>query len=150
MKFILSPTGTVTSEWGSIDKYHPYGHKGIDFACKTGNPIHSLTNGIVDKIVNTPKGVGLGNGIFIKTDQGYQFIYGHLIKITVKVGEVVDKGDIIGLCGASGRSFGSHLHLSVINTIGRYIDPQEALKYIKTFADGMTNVVLEVFKAVIF
>lgn len=135
----LSPTGTVTSRYGDVDAIrNNVPHKGVDFACSEGSPIHSLTDGIVSKATD-PSTSTLGNGLFIKTEQGYQFIYGHASKLLKHVGDKVDKGDVVALCGNSGRSTGSHLHFSSLDPSGHYIDPQVALSRLNSILEALLN-----------
>ena len=71
----------------------------------------------------------LGNNIRYKTAEGEIIVYGHLSSFKAKIGDIVHKGDIIGMSGGdpkiqpSGRSSGSHLHLSVYSTNGILVDP---------------------------
>lgn len=143
MKFIFSPTGTVTSRFGAIESVRKYPHTGIDFSCKSGEPIHSLTDGIVSKITSEPS--SLGNGLFIKTSEGYTVIYGHASELKASISDVVHKGDVIALCGSTGHSTGSHAHIAVQDASGHYIDPQAALDAIKSMFGVVTDKATEAF-----
>lgn len=107
--------GRLTSRygrrWGRI-------HTGIDLAAPAGTPVRTAASG---RVVFT--GWSGGYGRFIKIDHGkYQTNYGHLSKILVSNGSYVQKGDLIGLVGATGRAYGSHLHFELeIN--GAKVDP---------------------------
>jgi len=68
-----------------------------------------------------------GNYIILKHDSGYQSLYAHLSKITVKEGSYISKGSVIGLSGNTGQSTGPHLHFSLFKN-GQALDP---LKYLK-------------------
>jgi murein DD-endopeptidase MepM/ murein hydrolase activator NlpD len=125
MKIIFSPLGTVTAKFGEIGKSHPRPHTGIDYACPVGTPIHSPVEGYVSHLVTNDR---LGNGVYIKTDEGYQYIFGHLSEFKVKVGEFVSKGEVIALSGNTGHSTGAHLHFAVMDHAGRYIDPNSLLE----------------------
>lgn len=57
---------------------------------------------------------GYGNVIIINHRNGYETLYGHLNSIGVKVGQVVEKGESIGVMGNTGRSTGTHLHFEII------------------------------------
>ncbi|MGZ4161020.1 MAG: M23 family metallopeptidase [Neobacillus sp.] len=113
----------MTSKYGEISRIHPHGHYGLDLACPSGTPLHSPVDGIVIKIVDQGS-TRLGKGIFIKTDDGYQFIFGHLSKFIKHVGDVVHRGDVVGLSGNTGHSTAPHLHLAIKNPSGRFIDPE--------------------------
>ena len=85
-------------------------HKGLDIANKTHTPIIASADGVV--AFAGKKG---GMGLMIKIDHGHGMAtrYGHLSKINVKRGEAVERGDVIGLMGNTGRSTGPHLHYEV-------------------------------------
>jgi murein DD-endopeptidase MepM/ murein hydrolase activator NlpD len=54
--------------------------------------------------------------------------YGHMSKILVKRGQAVGKGDVIGKCGTTGRSTGSHLHWAV-RVFDSRVDPFSLLEF---------------------
>jgi murein DD-endopeptidase MepM/ murein hydrolase activator NlpD len=98
-------------------------HYGIDLAAPIGAPIRAAASG---KVIFT--GWNGGYGWFIKLNHGtYKTNYGHLSKIVAANGSYVQKGDLIGLVGATGRAYGSHLHFELeIN--GKKVDPLLHLK----------------------
>lgn len=137
MRFTFSPIGTVTSKFGAMESIRKYPHTGIDFACPNGLPVHSLTDGVVSKITNESTST-LGNGLFIKTEHGYSFIYGHFSKLNVNgIGDKVSVGDVIGFCGSTGNSSGSHLHFGAMNKFGEYVNPQEALEHLQAILESL-------------
>ena len=85
-------------------------HRGIDIAAPIGTPVYAPAKGVV-----AFAGVqgGYGNVIFVKHRGGLSTRYGHLDKILVKEGQKVERGDIIGHVGNTGRSTGPHLHYEV-------------------------------------
>ena len=85
-------------------------HEGLDISNRKGSPVVAPADGIVVFIGR--KG-GYGNMIAISHGFGITTRYGHLSKILVKLGEQVQRGDIIGEIGNSGRSTGPHLHYEV-------------------------------------
>ena len=95
-------------------------HGGNDYTASEGTPILAVANGRVSKITN---GVGntypyqyvYGNVVYIDHPNGLQTRYGHLQinSITVKVGQRVKVGQIIGRMDNSGYSSGTHLHFEV-------------------------------------
>lgn len=113
-------SGRITSRfgrrWGRM-------HYGIDLAAPIGAPIRAAASG---KVIFT--GWNGGYGWFIKLNHGtYKTNYGHLSKIVAANGSYVQKGDLIGLVGATGRAYGSHLHFELeIN--GKKVDPLLHLK----------------------
>jgi murein DD-endopeptidase MepM/ murein hydrolase activator NlpD len=65
-----------------------------------------------------------GYGRTIEVNHGYGYVtrYAHLLKIEVKVGQSLKRGERIGQVGSSGKSTGPHLHYEVIFR-GRNVDP---------------------------
>ena len=57
---------------------------------------------------------GYGNMVLINHGNGYMTRYGHLSEIDVQAGQAVQKGQVIGLVGSTGRSTGPHLHFEII------------------------------------
>lgn len=102
----------------------PAMHKGIDMAGWPKTKIYSPANGIVRRA-----GRNGSYGIFIEIDHenGFRTRYGHLHSLKVKKGQQVDKNDIIGLMGSTGRSTGTHLHYEVIFD-GKQINPVKLIK----------------------
>ncbi len=86
-------------------------HEGIDIATQSGNPIVAPSNGIVSFA-----GRDDGYGLAVIIDHGYGIttLYGHMSKIEVKAGEIVKRGQAIGLVGDTGFSTGPHLHYQVM------------------------------------
>jgi len=98
-------------------------HDGVDFAGKEGSDIIAVAGGVV-----TWAGERYGYGNLVEIDHGEGLVtrYGHCKEIRVKVGDVVQKGQVIALMGSTGRSTGPHVHFEVLKN-GRSRDP---LKYI--------------------
>lgn len=85
-------------------------HEGMDFACDVGTPVYATGDGTV-KAADWHS--GYGNRIDIDHGFGYLTRYAHLSKISVKPGQSVKRGDLIGLSGNTGKSTGPHLHYEV-------------------------------------
>ena len=83
------------------------GHHGVDIRLNTGDPVHAAFGGTVR--VAGRMG-GYGNCIVVRHPNGMETLYGHLSKISVKPGQEVAAGDVIGLGGSTGNSTGPHLH----------------------------------------
>jgi murein DD-endopeptidase MepM/ murein hydrolase activator NlpD len=96
-------------------------HDGIDYAGKSGSPLLAVASGII-----TWSGVryGYGNLIEINHGNGYHTRYAHNKENIVFVGQKVDKGQVIGLMGSTGRSTGTHVHFEVIHN-GKAVNPQK-------------------------
>lgn len=107
-------TGKLTSKYGY--RRDPFTgvttfHYGIDIGANQGTTVYSAAYGTV---VYTGYNSSSGNYITIDHGNGYKTQYKHLSKILVKTGEVVNKGQKIGLVGSTGRSTGPHLHFEVL------------------------------------
>lgn len=85
-------------------------HKGLDISTPTGTPVRAPARGEV-----TFSGWDGAYGICITIDHGGGITtrYAHLAKAAVKVGDYVQRGDVIGAVGNTGRSTGPHLHYEV-------------------------------------
>ena len=95
-------------------------HFGMDFSAKTGTPIYATGDGRVVRADN--RAAGFGNHVRINHGFGYESIYAHMSKITVKRGYKVKRGDLIGYVGNTGRSVAPHLHYEIIKD-GKKINP---------------------------
>ena len=95
-------------------------HSGMDFSAKTGTPIYATGDGRISRADN--RAVGFGNHVRINHGFGYTSIYAHMSKITVKRGNKVKRGDLIGYVGNTGRSVAPHLHYEIVKD-GRKINP---------------------------
>lgn len=82
-------------------------HRGIDFAHPQGTPIKAIADGVV---IASEYHSSWGNYVRIKHANGHCSLYAHNVRNNVKVGDTVKQGDIIGLVGNTGNSFGAHLH----------------------------------------
>ena len=86
-------------------------HYGMDFAAPTGTEIFATGDGIV--IEAERKYNGFGHYVVIKHGFGYQTLYAHMSVITVRPGQRVKRGEVIGLVGNTGTSVAPHLHYEV-------------------------------------
>lgn len=113
MPSIWPVDGFVTSGFGS--RRSPFTgrvqtHKGLDISARMGTPIHAPARGMViaagtDGAYGLSVDINHGGGIATK--------YGHMSKLAVKAGQTVERGDIIGYVGRTGRATGPHLHYEV-------------------------------------
>jgi murein DD-endopeptidase MepM/ murein hydrolase activator NlpD len=118
----------ISSEYGL--RRNPFGggsyevHRGIDFVGAVGNIITATGDGVV-----TLAGHNGGYGITVTIDHGngYESLYAHMSKLEVAVGESINRGQIIGYIGSTGRSSGPHLHYSLYKD-GESINPRQLLK----------------------
>jgi murein DD-endopeptidase MepM/ murein hydrolase activator NlpD len=98
-------------------------HSGIDISCSPGSPIRATADGIVSHSGWTQKG---GFVVVLEHGCGFSTIYAHNETNTVKVGERVKRGDIIGYTGSTGKSTGPHVHYEIWKA-GKAVDPQQFL-----------------------
>ncbi len=107
-------------------------HYGMDFTAPRGTPVYATGDGRIKRADN--RSTGYGNHIRIDHGFGYTSLYGHLYKYNVRVGQQVQRGDVIGYVGSTGRSMAPHLHYEIfkeedrINPINFYygnLSPEE-------------------------
>lgn len=94
-------TSSYGKRWGRL-------HKGIDLIGKKS--ILAADHGVVE-FAGTKN--GMGKTVILDHKNGFKTVYGHLSKISVKKGEVVEKGDTLGIMGNTGNSTGTHLHFEI-------------------------------------
>ncbi len=88
----------------------PKFHEGMDFAANIGVPVYATGNGTVTL---AKWNSGYGNCVEISHGYNYMTRYAHLSEISVKDGQQVKRGDMIGRVGNSGKATGPHLHYEV-------------------------------------
>ncbi|MDR1135358.1 MAG: peptidoglycan DD-metalloendopeptidase family protein [Clostridiales Family XIII bacterium] len=97
----------VSSAYGSRGSRR---HQGVDFRSPKGTPIYASDDGVVT--VSQYKG-SYGNLVVLNHGNGIETYYGHCDTLAVSVGEVVNKGDLVGTVGITGNATGYHLHFEV-------------------------------------
>jgi len=108
-------------------------HKGIDFTAPTGTKIQATGDGRVVKVEKG--GRGYGNCVTIDHGFGFQTLYAHMLKISVKQGQMVKKGQMVGLVGNTGTSTAPHIHYEVhvngsaVNPINYVLDGLTPMEY---------------------
>ena len=85
-------------------------HEGMDFSAPIGTPVYATGKGTV---VNAGWQSGYGNTVEVDHGYGYLTRYAHMSEITARVGQKVERGDLIGKVGNTGKSTGPHLHYEV-------------------------------------
>ena len=126
-QFIIPVEGIISGVYGSqriLNGKPKWPHYGIDIAAKKGTMIKSSGAGIVtmaeDDLYYT------GGTIIMDHGHGISTIYSHLEMVMVSVGDKINKGDIIGTVGSTGRSTGPHLDFRV-NWFQTRLDPMTIL-----------------------
>ncbi len=123
--FLRSPLAfsKVTSGF-SLSRYHPVlktsrPHYGVDFGAPTGTPVRAIGDGVV---VTAGRSGGHGNFVKLDHEGPYASSYSHLSKISVKQGQKIRQGQLIGEVGSTGLATGPHLHFQFwVND--RYVNP---------------------------
>lgn len=98
-------------------------HSGVDIRAGIGTPVKATANGTVSYA--GWKG-GYGLTIIVRHNFGFSTLYSHLSRISVKVGQRVERGSIIGYTGMTGSATGPHLHYEV-RMNDRPVDPKDYL-----------------------
>ena len=142
--FSYSTTGTGAIRWpfptavpissGFGDRVAPCrycssDHRGVDFVPGNGAPIFAIADGVVTA---SEFGGGYGQYVYLEHDvngRSVLTVYAHMQRGSspLRVGDVVQVGDFIGLVGNTGISTGPHLHFEV-RIEGEYVDPFAWLK----------------------
>jgi hypothetical protein len=89
------------------------GHDGVDIHAPSGSEVYCVAPGEVFRVHDNPSGHNYGIHVRVAHQDGYKTIYGHLQKVFVRVGQIVDAGTLLGLADSTGNSFGTHLHLGL-------------------------------------
>jgi murein DD-endopeptidase MepM/ murein hydrolase activator NlpD len=119
-------------------------HQGVDVRAAYGQHVPAVANG---QVVSAGPAGGYGLSVVIEHGSGIRTRYAHLSEVSVKAGDVVERGRDIGRAGQSGRSTGPHLHFEVLAD-GRPVDPVQAaarfrvlgeLKEVQTGADSVNG-----------
>ena len=116
----------VTSFFGVHRSVLTTPHKGIDMAAAKGTPVHAVANGVVIEAGALAENDGrYGNAVIIEHG-ARRSLYAHLDSVTVKRGDRVEAGALIGTAGETGFATGPHLHLEVREQ-ERLVDPATML-----------------------
>lgn len=122
-QYPLEPV-VLTARFGQYGLWSSY-HTGLDFNGNTGDPIHSISNGVVTE---TGYDGAYGNKTVVTLEDGTEIWYAHQTSIMVNVGDTVAGGEVIGTVGATGNVTGSHLHVEVRPGGGDPVDPYAAMQ----------------------
>ena len=122
----LNPKNEKRISDGFGDRFHPIDkknkpHFGIDITAETGTAVHAAADGTVTLANQSVD--GYGNEVRILHSNGFSTQYAHMYTLIVKSGMNVEKGDIIGFVGSTGKSTGSHIHFEV-RKHGKAVNPE--------------------------
>lgn len=132
----------LTSDYGM--RTHPViggrrNHKGVDLAAPTGTPVFATADGIVSRADHYNS-----YGLYISLQHGaaLETRYAHLSRLAVAAGQRVNKGEIIGYVGSTGRSTGPHLHYEIrmdgvaVNPIPYMVESDAQLAFALVMDEG--------------
>jgi len=126
-----TPNATISSPFGTrqdpMDRSKTAMHNGIDFAAKQGEPVQAVLPGTIKAIKNEP---GFGNKIEVQHKDGSISYYAHLDKVdpSLKPGDTIPEGTLIGTVGSTGKSTGPHVEFGILDKDGKPIDPTMLFK----------------------
>jgi len=130
--YMATPMGWPVEGWLS-SKYgyrmHPIKktrklHSGLDIATRPGKPIRVTADGVVSF---SGRSGGNGNLVAVEHGFGYTTYYAHNKSNSVKVGDVIKRGDIVAYIGSTGSSTGPHVHYEVWKN-GKSVNPMPFVK----------------------
>jgi len=110
-------------------------HYGMDFTAPFGTEVYATGKGTVVEVLSAQR--GLGKHITIDHGFGYTTTYAHLSNFNVKVGQKVQRGDVIGFVGSTGMSVADHLHYEIklngvnVDPVNYYFEDLSAAEYEK-------------------
>lgn len=124
---VVSATGQfVWPAAGRISQRYVWYHRGIDIANKGGGPILAADSGLVVE-AGWPDNRGYANRVMLDHGNGFQTLYAHMASVSVSVGQTVNRGNVIGQMGCTGRCTGTHLHFEIRQN-GAFVGPLNFLK----------------------
>ena len=122
---------TITQPFGpsTVTLEPPYGpykhfHTGIDISTTLGTPVTAAADGLVVGVGHSA--TGYGTYVVIGHGGGIATLYAHLLSTRVQVGQIVARGQVIGLEGSTGFSTGPHVHFE-LRVNDQVIDPMPYL-----------------------
>ena len=123
-KFVPPINTTVSEGFGTRRTFNgklASVHRGLDYHAKPGSPVTAANAG---EVVLARELFYEGNCVIIDHGQQFYTLYMHLSHLDVSEGEKVEKGQQVGLSGATGRATGPHLHVAA-RWQGAYLDPAQ-------------------------
>jgi hypothetical protein len=118
----------LSSNYGVKNKHHQF-HNGIDLAAKLDTPIAATAAGVVSVSTDHLEGhKNYGSIIIIDHGNGLQSLYSHLNSRQVSVGDKVERGQLIGKVGETGKATGPHVHFEIMSNSQR-VDPNQYVRF---------------------
>lgn len=115
--------GKISSKFGNridpVKKLKQF-HNGIDLPVPVNTQVKNPQEGTVIDVLNNKEG---GNQVLVRHIDGIVSGYAHLNKPLVKKGDKVKKGQVLALSGNTGKSTGPHVHFTLKDIGGKYLDP---------------------------
>ncbi len=105
--YLWPARGVVTSRFGTRWRRH---HSGVDIAAPRGTPIHAARDG---RVVRAGWYGGYGLVVILDHGDGMETWYGHASAVLVRVGQRVERGQVIARVGCTGACTGPHVHFEV-------------------------------------
>ena len=139
LKHVASPFGFRIHPFYKVLKMHT----GMDFTAPSGTEVFATGNGQIVRVEQGQR--GYGNVVMIDHGFGFKTLYAHLSSISVRAGQRIKRGDVVGRVGNSGMSMAPHLHYEVlknetpINPINFYFNdltPEEYDRLIELAANS--------------
>lgn len=123
----LPVAGRITSRFGK--RANPLSgqvqfHEGIDISAPPGTPVRATAEGMVSYSARSGEN---GNLVVLEHGQGFSTLYAHNQKNRVKLGQRVQRGEVIAYVGSTGNSTGPHVHYAVWQN-GREVDPERFIQ----------------------
>ena len=116
---VNSEFGNRLSPWTQVTEFH----NGLDINANQGTPVRAPAAGTVTFAGAQPE---YGILVIVEHDNDVRSMYGHLSKTSVKQGDWVQRGGVIGFSGNTGRSSGPHLHYEIL-VKGQPVNPRAYL-----------------------
>jgi beta-lactamase regulating signal transducer with metallopeptidase domain len=110
-------------------EHRPVFHRGVDIPAHMGTPVLAAADGEVTIAESLyEKGKGPGKNVVLLHAGGYSTAYTKLDSVTVQKGRKVNRGEILGMVGETGKATGPHLHFEVIKD-GKRLDPKQVIRF---------------------
>lgn len=121
---LTSPFGHRVSPILGVELYH----QGVDIAATWKAQVVAIADGIVIEHWPAPDGYYKGHDVYggliiIEHENGWKSLYAHLSWTGVNTGDRIRSGEVIGRVGGTGKSRGEHLHIELIDSTGRNVNP---------------------------